>query len=147
MRIKMENIQAKMKELFGNSCYAYCLAYKFIGDKSIRIKYLTSCVLHGWYSGYIDDDGYVSDPVNYVNKTCKTYCNKIDFPKIKDVQKLVYKKENLTEDVNIVMFEYNKGTHFVCMNKEGDVIFDPSGDSNSVKYGVPTSIRKYIYAV
>lgn len=141
----MENIQSQMKELFGNSCYAYCLAYKFATVK--HIKSLTSCVLHGWFDGYIDDDGFVSDPVNYVNKTCRAHCNKIDFPKIKDVQKPDYKKENLIEDVNIVMFEYNGGTHFVCMNKEGDVIFDPSGDSKSVKYGIPVSIRKYIYAV
>ena len=134
----MENIQAKMKELFGNSCYAYCLAYKFANARTI--KALTASVLDGWYSGYIDDDGFVSDPVNYVNQTCREYV----CPVIKDVTKPVYKKENLTEDINIVMFEYNNGTHFVCMNKEGDIIFDPSGDSNSVKYGIPVSIRKFI---
>ncbi len=137
----MENIQSKMKELFGNSCYAYCLAYKFANARSI--KELTSCVLHGWIAGFIDGDGFVSDPVNYVNQTCREYVR----PMIRDVQKPDYKKENLIEDVNIVMFEYNGGTHFVCMNKEGDVIFDPSGDSKSVKYGIPVSIRKYIYAV
>lgn len=134
----MEDIQSKMKELFGNSCYAYCLAYKFANARTM--KDLTACVLHGWYAGYIDDDGYVSDPVNYVNQTCREYVQ----PMIKDVTKPAYKKEELTEDINIVMFEYNNGTHFVCMNKEGDVVFDPSGDSKSVKYGVPTSIRKYI---
>ena len=137
----MENIQAHMKELFGNSCYAYCIAYKFGNARTI--KELTACVLHGWYAGYIDDDGFVSDPVNYVNKTCREYVR----PMIKDVQKPDFKKENLIEDINIVMFEYNGGTHFVCMNKEGDVIFDPSGDSKSVKYGIPANIRKYIYAV
>lgn len=138
----MENIQSKMKELFGNSCYAYCLAYKFANARSI--KDLTSCVLHGWYTGFIDDDGFVSDPVNYVNKTCKAHCSKLDFSKIKDVTKPDFKKEELTEDINIVMWEYNDGTHFVCMNKEGDVIFDPSGNSNTVKYGIPVSIRRYI---
>lgn len=134
----MENIQAKMKELFGNSCYAYCLAYKF--GRARTIKDLTACVLDGWYAGYIDDDGFVSDPVNYVNQTCREYV----CPIIKDVKKVNFKKEELTEDINIVMWEYNKGTHFVCMNKEGDVIFDPSGNSNSVKYGIPVSIRRFI---
>lgn len=134
----MENIQAKMKELFGNSCYAYCIAYKFANARTI--KDLTACVLDGWYADYIDDDGFVSDPVNYVNQTCRDYV----YPMIKDVKKVDFKKEELIEDMNIVMWNYNGGTHFVVMNKEGDVIFDPSGDSNSVKYGIPVSIRRYI---
>lgn len=132
----MEDIQSKMKELFGGSCYAYCLAYKFAGARTM--KDLTSYVLKGWYDGFIDDDGYVSKPVQYINNTCKAST------KIIDVEKPVYKKENLIEDLNIVMFEYNNGTHFVVVDKEGDVVFDPSGNSNTVKFGVPVSIRKYI---
>jgi len=132
----MENIQSKMKELFGNSCYAYCLAYKFAGARTM--KDLTSYVLKGWYDGYIDDDGYVSKPVQYINDTCKA------ITKVIDVEKLDYKKQSLVEDLNIVMFEYNNGTHFVVVDKEGYVVFDPSGDSLSVRYGVPTSIRKFI---
>ena len=134
----MENIQAKMKELFGNSCYAYCLAYKFTGEYDI--KELTSYLLEGWHKGYIDDNGYVSKPVLYINNVLLLP----ESAKIKDVKKVDFKKSALTEEINIVMYEYNGGTHFICMNKEGDVIFDPSGNSNSVKYGVPTSIRKYI---
>ena len=94
-------------------------------------------VLSGWNHDYLENDGYVKYPVDFIN----TFTAK----KIRDVQKVDFKKENLTEDMNIVMFSYNGGTHFVIMNKEGDVIFDPSGNSNSVKYGVPVSIRKYIY--
>lgn len=132
----MENIQNKMKELFGNSCYAYCLAYKFANARTM--KELTSYVLKGWYDGYIDDDGYVSKPVQYINNTCKATT------KVIDVEKPEYKKQSLVEDLNIVMFEYNDGTHFVVVDKEGDVVFDPSGNSLSVRYGVPTSIRKFI---
>ena len=132
----MENIQSKMKELFGNSCYAYCLAYKFANARTI--KDLTSYVLDGWYDGYIDDDGYVSKPVQYINNTCKA------ITKVIDVEKPNYKKQSLVEDLNIIMFEYNNGTHFVVVDKEGDVVFDPSGDSKTVKYGIPVSIRKFI---
>lgn len=52
----MINIQAQMKELFGNSCLAYCYAaYSTSNFKDI--KELTRCVLKGWYAGWIDDDG------------------------------------------------------------------------------------------
>lgn len=132
----MENIQAKMKELFGNSCYAYCLAYKFTGETNIKV--LTSYVLDGWYKGYIDDDGYVSKPTMYINNVL------LAKNKVRDITKPDFKIENLIENKNIVMYSYNGGTHFVVMDKEGDVIFDPSGNSNSVKYGIPVSIRKFI---
>lgn len=134
----MENIQEQMKQLFGGSCYAYCLAYKFTGDYDI--KELTTYLLEGWKKGYIDDTGYVVKPVLYVNNILLLP----ESAKIKDVKKVDFKKSLLTEEINIVMYEYNGGTHFICMNKDGDVIFDPSGSSNSVKYGVPISIRKYI---
>ena len=93
----MENIQSKMKELFGNSCYAYCLAYKFADARTI--KDLTSYVLKGWYDGYIDDDGYVSKPVQYINNTCKAST------KVIDIEKPKYEKQNLVEDLNITAFQ------------------------------------------
>ena len=73
--------------------------------------------------------------VNYITDQDELYV---------DVKKVDYKKEELTEKENIVMWQYNGNTHFVIMNKEGDVIWDPSGNSNAVKYGVPVSIRKFI---
>lgn len=42
------------------------------------------------------------------------------------------------------MYEWNDGTHFVILDQNADVIFDPSGNSNSVRYGIPVSIRKFI---
>ena len=64
----MENIQVKMQEFWGGSCYAYCIAWLFNGDRTI--KDLTSTVLKGWYSNYIDNSGYVSRPLQYINETC-----------------------------------------------------------------------------
>ena len=124
------NIQSKMKELFGNSCYAYCIAY--LSGKS-DIKDLTKAVLEGWYKGYIDDDGFVSKPHLFYN-----YCFGKELAK--DVVKKPYKPEPFDQ---IVCFEYNGGTHFVVM-RDGKVKFDPSGDSNSVKYGKPVSVREFI---
>lgn len=131
----MENLQEKYKKFFSGVCYAFCLVKKF--NPKASDAEIAMIVLSGWNNDYLEDDGYVKYPVDFIN----TFTAK----KIRDVQKIDFKKENLTEDMNIVMFSYNSGTHFVIMNKEGDVIFDPSGNSNSVKYGVPVSIRKYIY--
>lgn len=131
----MENLQEKYKKFFSGVCYAFCLVKKF--NPNASDAEIAMIVLSGWNHDYLEDDGYVKYPVDFIN----TFTAK----KIRDVQKIDFKKENLTEDMNIVMFSYNSGTHFVIMNKEGDVIFDPSGNSNSVKYGVPVSIRKYIY--
>lgn len=126
----MENIQKKMQELFGHSCYGYCIAY--LSGKT-DIKDLTKAVLEGWYKGYIDDNGYVSKPHLFYN-----YCFGKDL--VKDVEKPVYKPEPFNQ---IVCFEYNGGTHFVVM-RDDKVVFDPYGDSNSVKYGKATTVRKFI---
>ena len=85
---------------------------------------------------FIDDDGYISKPLEFINL--------VSGKRFRDINKVPFSKENLTEDENIVMYEYNDGTHFVIMDKNADVIWDPSGFSNSVKYGVPVSIRKFV---
>ena len=129
----IENIQYKMKELFGGSCYGYCIAYLF-GD-SKDIKYLTSCFLEGWKRGFIDDDGFVSKPTKYIEMICGT--------KYRDVEKpSIHKIEDIKEPT-IVEYAYNNGSHFVVV-KDGNVVFDPSGYSLSVKYGMPFTYRKFI---
>lgn len=124
------NIQAQMKELFGNSCYAYCIAALF--RKTADIKILTKHVLEGWYNSYIDDDGYVSKPLQFIKLVCgETY---------KDVKHVPYMPKS---EEQIVCWEYNGGTHFVIM-KDNQVVFDPSGDSNSVKYGKIKNARLFV---
>ena len=124
------NIQSQMKELFGNSCYVYCISY-LSGKRDI--KDLTKDVLEGWYRGYIDNDGFVSKPHLFYN-----YCFGTEL--VDDVIKKPYKPEPFDQ---IVCFEYNGGTHFVVM-RDDQVVFDPSGNSNSVKYGIPTTVREFI---
>ena len=78
-------------------------------------------------------------PVEFINE-CILDGHKV----VRDVEKVDFSIHSLEDKDNIVMFQYNEGTHFVIMNQAGDITFDSSGDSNSVKYGVPVSIRKFI---
>lgn len=126
------NIQKQMQELFGNSCYAYCIAY--MQCKSSDIKDLTKAVLEGWYRGYISDDGYVSKPHLFAN-LCM---GKENF--YTDVKKPDYKPEPFNQ---IVMFEYGEKTHFVVMRND-KIVFDPWPDSETVKNGKPTTVREFI---
>lgn len=132
----MENLQEKYKKFFSGACYAFTLVKKFRPKASDAE--IARYVLDGYVCGFIESDGYVSQPVQFVN-----YITDEDEIYV-DVKKVDYKKEELTEKENIVMWEYNCNTHFVIMDKEGDVTWDPSGNSNTVKYGVPVSIRKFI---
>lgn len=124
------NIQKQMQELFGNSCYAYCISY-MSGKRDI--KDLTADVLEGWKKGYISLSGYVSQPHKFYN-----FCFGKDL--CKDVRKPDYKE---SETEQIVCWEYGKSTHFVCM-QSGKITFDPWPDSNTVKNGKPTTIREFV---
>lgn len=125
------NIQKAMQELFGNSCYAYCISY--MSGKS-DIKDLTTDVLEGWKRGYIDNDGFVSKPHLFANMCL----GKENF--YTDVIKKPYKEEPFNQ---IVCWEWGKKTHFVCMRND-KIVFDPWPDSNTVKNGKPTTVRVFI---
>lgn len=137
----MENIQAMMKELFGNSCQAYCYAY--IAHPASGVHQLTNCVLKGWNEGYIDDDGYVSKPVQYYNSLMPA-----DGIRIRDVTQVPI--NNLSELPLTGMFSVEfrltpeaKEKHFAVCTR-GRILFDPSGESNTCKNGVPVSYRKLV---
>lgn len=137
----MENIQNQMKELFGGSCYAYCIAWLF-GGESIT-KDLTSTVLKGWYDGFIDSDGFVSNPVRYINETCSKKA-----PKVKDVVKVekISKSDIPTEPTIVEMACPSGGSHFVVCHRNGNEValdFDPSYLSNSWKAQKFISYRRY----
>ena len=137
----MENIQAMMKELFGNSCLAYCYAY--IAHPSSDVRQLTSSVLKGWSEHNIDDDGFVSKPVQYYNSLMPA--NNID---IVDVVKVNISSLNELPEKEMFSVEFRltpdaKEKHFaVCV--KGKIIFDPSGESNTCKNGIPVSYRKFV---
>lgn len=133
----MVNIQAQMKELFGNSCYAYCLAKLFL--KTDDIKTLTRYVLEGWWMSYIDYDGYVSKPLPYITMLCGKHC--------RDIRKIAIKSlAELPTGEYIVEYKKtptSKESHFVIANKDG-VVWDPSGNSITVQTGAPVSYREFV---
>lgn len=137
----MKNIQATMKELFGNSCLAYCYA-SLAQHNSSDIKALTRCVLEGWYAEYITDNGYVARPVQYFNSMSTVL--------IKGVVKVPIKSLSELPTEGSWVVEYKKSvtdeaSHFVVATCS-QIIFDPSGDSNTVRIGVPVSYRKLVWA-
>lgn len=137
----MENIQAMMKELFGNSCQAYCYAY--IANPTDSIKVLTNRVLKGWNGGYIDDNGFVSAPVQYYNSLIPADNIRIRDVAIVSINNLNELPEEGMYSVEFKLERTDKESHFaVCVR--GKIIFDPSGESNTCKYGVPVSYRKFV---
>ena len=135
----MINIQETMKELFGGSCYGYCLVRQFTGIEDI--KTLTYLFLEGWRQGFIDNDGFVSQPLKFIEMICGEKYKDVTKPKIDSLEKL-------PSGNWIVEYKRNPETpasHFVVANGDDEkVIFDPSGNSNTVKVGKPFSYRKFI---
>ena len=134
----MENLQEKYKKFFSGVCYAFCLVKKF--KPNVSDAELAKITLDGWDKGYIDEDGYVAIPVEFIND-----CILDGKCAVRDVEKPDFSIHALEDKCNIVMFQYNGGTHFVIMNQAGDIIFDPSGNSNSAKFGIPVSIRRFVF--
>lgn len=137
----MTNIQAQMKELFGGSCLAYC--YAAYGTSNFKdVKELTFIFLNGWRNGWIDDDGFVSKPVPYLNSFVQE--------KVKDIRKhFISSLDELPEGLWVVEYKLkptDKASHFVIAGKDVGVVFDPSGNSNTVKNGAPFSYREVVLA-
>ena len=132
------NIQEKMKELFGNSCLGYCYAYIFTGFREIKL--LTQSFLNGWFYGFIDDDGFVSKPVEYINMLSnKKVCRDIENIPLNDLKDLP------EGGLFAVEYLYRGKSHFVVVwAEEKKIVFDPSYPSNSVRYGKPISYRRII---
>lgn len=138
-----ENVQEKLKFIWGNSCYALCIAYI---NGLTDIKNMVYAVAAGILNGYIEEDCYVKEPVKYAN-LCKALMPRpLDLPQggFKNVEKVDIKSlMDLPDDgLYAVEWKYGCGSHFaVC--RRGEVVWDPSGDSNSVKYGTIHSYRRF----
>jgi hypothetical protein len=135
----MIDIQSRMKELFGNSCCAYCYA-SLASRNNSDIKALTYLVLEGWYHGYIDDDGFVSKPVQYWNSMG------VGHP-IKDIVNIPIRDlSELPDGYWVVEYKLtpdSKASHFVVASHDC-IVFDPAGDSKTVRRGRPVSYRKLV---
>lgn len=125
----MINIQKQLQELFGGACYALCISY--LSGKN-DTEELSKDVLLGWSKGWIEDDGFVAKPHLFYN-----YCFGENLAR--DVEIRPYVTQPFDQ---IVCWKWGKKTHFVVM-RDDKVVFDPSGDSNTVKNGKPDSIREF----
>ena len=131
-----KDIQSQMKELFGHSCCAYC--YIYLRLKTDNAKRLTSELFNAWELGYVRDDGFVSKPVQLLYSLGITVrdIQIVPIDSIKDMKKATIVEYKLSKDA--------KASHFVVV-ENGKVVFDPAGDSNTVKNGIPVSYRQFIY--
>ena len=137
------NVQDMMKELFGNSCCGYCYAYLGEVKRNINpdIHTLTTDFLNGWNKGYVDNDGFISKPIQYLKSVGIN---------IRDIRKpSITKLSELPEGLWTVEYKNpNGGSHFCVISKIKNKIkceFDPSGDSISRKNGEVISYREFIY--
>lgn len=134
----MENLQEKYKKFFSGVCYSFCLVKKF-RPKAADAE-IAKITLDGWNKGFVDADGYVAKPVEFINECILDGTNAV-----RDIEKVDFSIHSLEDKNNIVMWSYNDNTHFTILNQAGEVTFDPSGNSNSAKFGIPVSIRRFIY--
>ena len=128
--MKVQNYQYWADNLFSGACYAACISY--MSRKQDKIS-ITRDILDGYSKGYIEDDGYVAKPHLFYN-----YCQGRNT--FKDVKKIPYKVQPFNQ---IVCWKYRNTTHFVVMCND-KVVFDPAGNSNTVKNGQIDSIREFV---
>lgn len=129
----MGNIQKQMQNLFGSACLAYSLAYIYDEQNRGSIKALTLDVVKGWEKGYIDDDAFVSKPIEYVRMLgakVNSY-NKVKIQSLNDLP---------SEGLYAVQYAYGNNSHFVVCRK-GAIVFDSWENSSCVRYGKPISYR------
>lgn len=131
------NIQKSMQALFGSACLAYSLAYIYDIDNRDNIKGLTLDVVKGWEKGYIDDDAFVSKPIQYINGVLSGAVTSYSKVKITSLNDLPNK------GLYAVQYAYGNTSHFVVCKKE-EIVFDSWEGSSCVKYGKPISYRSIV---
>jgi len=135
--MRIFNYQGWAKELFGGACYAACLSYLF--GRRYNPLDITRAILNGVEDLYIEHDGFVSKPLEFIRT--------LNGKQYKDVKKVAI--TSLAElPAGEYIVEYKKiptakESHFVIANKDG-VIWDPSGNSITVQTGAPVSYREFV---
>ena len=135
-----KNIQKEAIDFFGSSCYLMCLSYIYDKDSRDNTDIMWDNILLAKKLGYCDKDGYVTDPVSFINKVRLNYSTE----KAKKVIKESIKSLNELPEKGLyaVMYRNGKYTHFVVASKKDGIIFDPmGGTSNTLKYGEIESYR------
>lgn len=138
----MINIQEMMNEFWSHSCLAWCYTAYFIGIPKNKedLQNLCGHILYGWRQKFIEDDCYVAKPIQYIDTLVS--------PGPRDIQKIfISSLAELPEGSYIVEYKKkptDKASHFVIADNK-KVLFDPAGNSQTVKVGKPFSYRKFVY--
>lgn len=104
------------------------------------------CIKRGYITGDVNKNGSFDDP--------EDLC--ILKPHYDDIMKLVgspYTFNNITYDrpndtgYHIACYVYKGGTHFVVVDHDERIIYDPTPNSNSVRYGEIAHFKNFIIKV
>ena len=126
-------------------CFAYASPMIFAGDEGKEaLNFLwTEAENRGYINGDLNDDGDYDDPleaeVKDHNGLLRLFAIKGHYDNLHHdpSQEVPYTVRHL-----FGCYKW-KGTHFVVLNKNNNVIFDPMGESNTVKNGILKSTRWY----
>lgn len=128
-------IQDTFTEIAKGSCLALCLA-KIVEPNPLQSQLMMDVIL-GWRKDYIEDDGYVCKP--------KEYLNLIDPLHREWSYRIVNIKslEDIPEGQTVpVLYSKNGKTgHFVLANNKG-IVWNSLDNSINVKEGKPISFRE-----
>lgn len=128
------HVQYFMKESCLAYCYSYLVHYKNIDCVTDLNIQMTKDIINGALTwNCISFDGFVNNPELLIFR-CSCGTKKAKVYK-KDIQDLKEIKEACP-----VRFDYNGASHWVVV-ENGKIIFDSWKDSQSVKYGKPTTAR------
>lgn len=142
MGINVKNVQKEAIDFFGSSCYLMCLSYIYDKDSRDNTDVMWSNLLLAKKLGYCDKNGYVTDPVSFINKVRLNS----SIGKAKTVIKVNIKSlsELPEKGMYAVMYRNGNYTHFVVATKKDGIVFDPmGGTSNTLKYGKIESYRHF----
>ena len=129
----MKSYQTEIRNLFNNACLASSYYYIAVNGHFDWIE-CTEKILEGIKKGYLGEDAYVGSPVSFFG-LCGVHC------------KDILKKKGMPprdDKAYAVQYTLEGKNHFVVVrNKE--VIYDPWGYSDCVKFGIPVDYREIIY--
>ena len=129
-------LQDTFKSIANGSCLALCLA-KLVEPEGTRDSQLMQDVIMGWRKSYIEDDGYVRNPEDYM-MLIDTYHRKWHYKKV-SVEGL----EDIPEGKTVVaLYSINgKDGHFVLATNKG-IVWNSLEYSNNVSNGCLIGYRE-----
>lgn len=129
-------------------CFAYASPIVFEGENGIEVlNHLWATAEDtGAINGDLNSDGDYDDLMEAEVKDHDKLATLFRLPVKYDGQHHL-PQDKIPEKVKVVFGCYFwKGTHFVVLNKNLEIVHDPLGESNTVKNGYLRNVRWYYYA-